>query len=224
MAKTKKTKKAQEVVSKSKKKSSTTSKPSPDYSKPLKNGQYETFSQEYIINSNGTRAAKEAGYSKKTARSKANQLLTIVDIKGRIKHLQKELSERAGVKAEQVISELVKVGFSNIQDFVRIDDEGNIYFKSFDTISRDKLAAVESIKTTRKTIIGKDDENDIEIMTTQFKLHSKISALEKIGRNIGMFVNKHELSFNKETMELLGMIDGSTKGQLPDAEEGEDAG
>jgi len=34
----------------------------------------------------------------------------------------------------------------------------------------------------------------------------------------------HEHSLNKETMELLGIIDGGTKGQLPDAEEEEDAG
>ncbi len=46
----------------------------------LKNDQHELFCQEYLIDLNGTKAAKRAKYSEKTARIQASQLLSKLNI------------------------------------------------------------------------------------------------------------------------------------------------
>lgn len=50
------------------------------------------------------------------------------------------------------------------------------------------------------------------------------AAKEVLDRCLGKAQQTVELNLglNEETMQLLGMIDGSSKGQLPDAAEGED--
>ena len=56
------------------------------------------FVDEYLIDLNATQAAIRAGYSKKTARSIGQRLLTKVDIQKYMQKEQKELQERAFVK------------------------------------------------------------------------------------------------------------------------------
>lgn len=73
---------------------------------------YERFCKEYVIDLNGTRAAIAAGYSKKTARSKASQLLTKGNIKARIAELQKDTAKKLDLTAEIVLAELKKIGFN----------------------------------------------------------------------------------------------------------------
>jgi len=64
------------------------------------NDKYEKFAQEYSKDFNGTRAAIAAGYSEKTAASKASQLLTIVNIQERVAELKKKHAEKTEITAE----------------------------------------------------------------------------------------------------------------------------
>ena len=77
---------------------------------------YERFCKEYVIDLNGTRAAIAAGYSKKTARSKASQLLTKVNIKARIAELQNDTGKKLDLTAEIVLAELKKIGFDKSEE------------------------------------------------------------------------------------------------------------
>ena len=76
----------------------------------LENNQHERFCQEYLVDLNGTKAAERAEYSKKTARSKASQLLTKVNIQDRIAELKAIRSERTQVTQDMVIKELLILG------------------------------------------------------------------------------------------------------------------
>jgi len=89
-----------------------------NYAKPLKNARYERFCQEYAKCPNATKAAKLAPYSQKTAYSKGNQLLKIVDIKCRIKYLQRKAVEKAGVSIDDITSELRKIAFGRASKFL----------------------------------------------------------------------------------------------------------
>ena len=109
-------------------------------------------------------------------------------IKAEIQRLQAKHSERTGVTAEAVVLELAKIGFSNIEDFLTVDEDGETHIKSFDAIKRENLAVIESIKIS--TTKGKD--NDREYKTTQFKLHIKLNALEQLGKHLGIFERDNE--------------------------------
>lgn len=158
--------------------------------KPVKKSEFTPkqirFCQEYVIDLNGTQSAIRAGYSKKTAKEQATRLLTNVHVQSKISELQKNIGNRLEVTAERVIAELAKVGFSNIQDYL---DQGN-EVKDLTTIDRDKAACVESIKI---------QESETQFGTSRsvsFKLSDKISALEKLGRHLGIFEKDNKQSAN----------------------------
>lgn len=67
------------------------------------------FCREYVKDYNGTQAAIRAGYSKKTAAVKANQLLKNQDILNTIKQFQKELVESSCLTEEKVIAKVEEI-------------------------------------------------------------------------------------------------------------------
>ena len=99
-----------------------------------------------------------------------------------IKKTKQDILDKLNITAEKVINELAGIGFSNISNYLNIDGDGEVAFKDFQGIGLEKLAAIESIKvnTTKQ---GKDKENT----TTQFKLCSKLNALEQLGKHLGVF-------------------------------------
>lgn len=140
------------------------------------------FCEEYLTDLNGTQAAIRAGYSSKTAAEQASRLLANVNVQSYITELKQNLSNKNEGLAQQVIEELKKIGFANIQDYI---SEGN-EIKDLTKIDRDKASAVESIKKTVTEFHG-GGESAGKKTSIQFKLYDKISALEKIGRHLGIF-------------------------------------
>ena len=143
----------------------------------------DRFCNEYIIDLNATQAAIRAGYSKKSAKSKGSQLLTKINLQRKIQKLKFKRSDRTEIKADDVVLELAKVAFSNIEDYLIVDEDGETRLKSFEDIDRNVLAAIESIKIS--TTKNKDDSR--EYTTTQFKLCSKLNALEQLGKHLGIY-------------------------------------
>lgn len=115
----------------------------------------------------------------------SNRMLKKVKVAAYLNKLRAEATKLAIIDGVKVIKELGKLGFSNIQDFIDIDEDGNIKFISFDSIGRDKLAAVESIKVRTTTTGTGKSQSTTE--TTEFKLCSKEGALDKLGKHFGIF-------------------------------------
>lgn len=109
-----------------------------------------------------------------------------VDIAGRITELRTELSKTT-VSPEDVLNELKKIGFSNIQSFISGDNE----ICDISQLPPEVAAAVELIQSDIR-----HDSEDSEGYTekVKIKLCSKLSALEKIGNTLGMFIKKIEHS------------------------------
>jgi len=82
----------------------------------------QRFVEEYLIDLNVTQAAIRAGYSANSARQQAHDLLTKPDIEAAMAELRREQSERCRVKADDVIAELVKIGFANLADYYSLTE------------------------------------------------------------------------------------------------------
>lgn len=147
------------------------------------NPKQKRFCAEYLKDLNAAQAAIRAKYSKKTARSIGQRLLTNVDIEKEIKSLMKERSERTRITQDRVLEELAILAHSNIKNYIepQQNTKGFVIFKDIDKISEEEARAIESIKANYK-------EGRIE-----FKLHSKTKTLEMIGRHLGMFVDKFDV-------------------------------
>lgn len=136
------------------------------------------FCLEYIVDLNATQAAIRAGYSENTAQEIGSQNLSKLIIQNEIQELIKKRSERTEITADMVLKELAKIGFSNIAEFT--DNSNGIV--NINGLEQFKTACISSIECVTRQV-----GEDAEITVTKLKLHDKISALEKIGRHLGMF-------------------------------------
>ena len=143
------------------------------------------FVEEYLIDLNATQGAIRAGYSPDTAKSIGSENLTKPDIQARIAKAMAERSRRTGVNADRVIMELAKIAFVNASDVIDADTA---------TVKADALpedtAAIQSVKV--KTF-GEDG------LEREVKMADKLKALELLGKHLGMFKDKVELSGSLET-------------------------
>lgn len=184
------------------------------------NPKQQRFCEEYIIDLNATQAALRAGYCANSVNKVGPANLVKVGIYNEIIRLKAERTGRTQITADNVVIELAKVAFSNLEDYMTVDENGEMHLKDFETIDRERLAAIESIKVN----MTKNKDGDREYVTTQFKLHSKLNALEQLGKHLGVYQKDNEQQAPKETINLLVLIDGSSKGKLPTKQEIEEAG
>jgi len=150
----------------------------------LKDKRREEFCQQYVIDFNATRAAKDSGYSKKTAYAQGPMLLKRLDIQKRIKFLMSNRSERTKITQDMVLQELAVLGFSDFRDYAIIDENGDLTIQPFDLIKRQNTRAIESIKQTKTKDGG----------SLSMKLHGKVRPLELLGKHLGMFADTHNVN------------------------------
>lgn len=132
-----------------------------------------------------------AGYKSKSPSSHAIQLTRNSRVATRLSYrlgeLQAQMQAETGLTERKVVEELAKCAFSNMQDFVTSDEDGNIIFRDLEGLSREQMAAVESVKITKQTTTNKRGDKDYQTTHTQFKLHSKPGTLEQLGKHLGIF-------------------------------------
>lgn len=141
------------------------------------------FCDEYLIDLNATQAAIRAGYSPQTASEQGSRLLANVNIRARIDKEMAERSKRTGINADRVLRELARVALVNAPDVIEI---GTATVKS--DASREDTAAIASVKV--KTIPTADGVG----IEREIRLADKIKALELLGKHLGMFTDKLNLS------------------------------
>ena len=149
------------------------------------------FVAEYLTDLNGTQAAIRAGYSAKTAQEQGSRLLSNVMVAAAIEAAQQARAHRTGVTADRVVAELALIGFANMADYMRATDGGDPYL-DFSALSRDQAAALQEVTVDRYTEGHGEDKRDVK--RVKFKLADKRAALVDLGRHLGLFVDKHELS------------------------------
>lgn len=144
----------------------------------------DRFVEEYLIDLNGTQAAIRAGYSPKTANEQAARLLANVSIREKISKAMAERSRRTGINQDRVLIELAKIALVNPKHLIDFKNAAVL-----EEATEEDMAAIASVKV--KTIPGKGGENGIE---REVKLYDKLRALELVGKHLGMFKDRVEVS------------------------------
>lgn len=143
------------------------------------------FVDEYLIDLNATQAAIRAGYSAKTADQQGSRMLANVKVKQAVAEKQAQRSKRTGVNQDRVVLELAKVAFAKMTDIV--DSKGRIK----EDASPDDLACIESIKY-------KESDNEYGgSVEREVKIASKLKALELLGKHLGMWSDKFNVTVEK---------------------------
>lgn len=150
------------------------------------------FADEYLIDLNATRAYKVAYprvKNEETAAAAGARLLRNVKV---VEYVQKRMDERAQrteITQDRVLQELAKLGFFDIRKL--FDDSG----KPLDiTGLDDETAACIAGLEVMDVYEGAGEDKEFAGYVKKYKLSDKLKALELIGRHLGMFKDKMELS------------------------------
>lgn len=160
------------------------------------------FANEYLVDLNATRAYKKAYPSTKkeqTINAAASRLLRNVKVKEYIDKKIKDREKRTEITQDKVLNELAAIAFSKGSDYAEVinrniivdgktvlDEEGNpqtyqdVELKLTSQLTEQQKKAISNIKR------GK---NGIEVST-----YDKVRALELLGKHLGMFKDKVEVS------------------------------
>lgn len=166
------------------------------------NKNQKAFCQEYMKNGMNGRKAYMKVYKmkdEKKADASSSRLLTNVKVQDYINSLQKELENKAIVTAEDIIKELSIIAFSNGSDFAKVEKQKVIVGYSKDGIPIEREIKIADIYETKD--IPKEKRKAISnIKQTKHGLsvesYDKVKALELLGKYIGMFNDKQDITIN----------------------------
>lgn len=164
------------------------------------NDRQKKFADEYLLCNSGTRAAIAAGYSAKTAKVKASQLLVDEEIEAYIIEKRQEVAKKHGVTLDRVIEEYSKIAFFDIRKVYGVDGA----LLPISQIDDDEAGAIASVKTLEVVqgdmVIGESKE---------IKVFDKIRALQDLGKHLGLFEKDNEQSKSeiKNIINLGGGVD-----------------
>ena len=166
----------------------------------------KAFVAEYLIDLNARQAAIRAGYSEHTATIQGCRLLTYPNIQLEIETASKKREIRTNVTQDRVITELAKIGFSDIRKTVKWGsgiavptEEGGepvmimngLALVGSDQLDEDTAACIAEISETAQGI--------------KIKLYDKRAALVDLGRHLGIFKDKLDLKVSG-LEDLLGRL------------------
>lgn len=164
----------------------------------------QLFVDEYLIDLNATQAAIRAGYSEKTAEQMGYQLLQKTSVQKAINEQMAERSKRTEITQDKVLKELAAIAFAKATDYaivierqavyttdegVRIplhDENGNPVM-----IQDVQLVLTDELNEKQKSALAGIKHGKYGIEVT---MCNKEKALELLGRHLGMFKDKIELS------------------------------
>ena len=145
----------------------------------------QRFVDEYLIDLNATQAAIRAGYSEKTAYRTGADNLKKPQIKQAVEVAQSGREKRTEITADRVLEGLAAVAFGDLRTL--FSDTGALISPSDLPDAAAKMLAGIEVSTVSR------GEGDVEHVA-KVKTNDRLKALELLGKHLGMFVDRRELS------------------------------
>jgi phage terminase small subunit len=161
----------------------------------LDNPRHEIFARHIAKGSSQREAYASAGYEGDERSMDANAARLIADdrVALRVQEIQRNAAKRAEITIERTLLELAKIGYADIRKAAKWgsalsvkNDDGeqvvvtDVAVLNSDEIDDDTAVAIAEVSRTKEGI--------------KIKMHDKLGALEKIGKHLGMFIDKVEHS------------------------------
>lgn len=158
------------------------------------------FADEYLIDLNATRSYKVAYPSVKrdeTARANGSRMLTNDNVAKYIKKRMEERQERTEVTQDMVIHELAAIAFARATDYAQVIG-GTVQIRNTEELSEEQVKAIAGIKEGKFGV--------------ELKLNDKEKALELLGRHLGMWNDRLQVSGMEEEKSKLDDLINQMRG------------
>jgi len=158
--------------------------------KPL-TAMQEAYAQSYVQSpENQTQAAINAGFSPKTAHTKASVMMRDERIQKRIAELMEERNKRLRVSADYVLLRLVEIDQMDVLDILK--DDGTLKaISQWPKIWRTTLSGFDLSST-----IMNMNETTMETILKKIKWPDKVKNLELIGKHVDVMAFKERMEVN----------------------------
>ena len=147
----------------------------------------KNFCHEYVVDWNGARAARAAGYSENSDRQIATVTLSKVYIQQYVEFIKDDFEMLCGISKTKQLQELYKIAYSSIAHL----HNTWIELRVFDELSEDQKASIESIdtKTEQKLVYNpnSDKKENIDVKYVKIKLYPKVSSIQEINKMMGYY-------------------------------------
>ena len=161
-------------------------------------GKQEIFAQNLFAGMSQAEAYKNSFYAdnmtKNTIATQASKMAKNPAVKARVEELRNELKERNMVTAEKVLAELGHIAFDDVKNYLDFSTEKTVVEYEEDTPIFEYRTVVNM-----KNSDAIDTRNIQEISiasngTFKFKLYPKDNALIQLGKHLGLFNEKLEVT------------------------------
>lgn len=180
----------------------------------LLRGKRRRFITEYLKDKNGTRAAVRAGYSPKTARAIASELLTFPDVRAELNRM--EARQLAGIEAECKVSleatlrELAKGAFYDVRNLFNKDGSPRA-ISELDDIT---AAAIEGIDVVEQ-YAGSGEDRVYAGTIKKYKLAKRTTNLDMLMKHLNGYKAENDIKGAANASALLTLLGDMRRSSLP---------
>jgi phage terminase small subunit len=167
---------------------------------PLTNKQ-KVFVEEYLTDHNGTRSAIAAGYSRKSASVIAAENLLKPNIAFEIR---RRITEKV-MCADEVLTRLADMARASHFPFIKISDDGFVYFDFSNPDAKNYLHLIKKIKTKRQRKL-----EGLEVWENEWvevELYDAQSALNTLAKVHGLLVDKTDVTTGGQPITIKVIYD-----------------
>jgi phage terminase small subunit len=159
------------------------------------NPRRQRFVEEYARDGNGAAAALRAGYSPKSAKVQASQLLTDPNVRAAVKQARARVQSHAEMTAVEVLKELALLACSDVRHYRMDPTDGHLTLA--EGAPDHAMRAVSSVKLRVRMTPVKDGEPIVE-RDCEFRLWSKDKALELLAKHFALLIERHEVNLTEQ--------------------------
>lgn len=163
------------------------------------NQKQEIFVREYLVDGNGARAAKAAGYGKNSAAAAASRLLTNVNIQKKLSALTSNRLEKLDISAERVLQGIAQVAFFDVRKFFNADGS----LKAVADLDERTAFALKGLDVEKLFHHFGKGQAEEKGTITKVRFADRLEALEMLGRNLKLFTDKLEITDAQAIVERL---------------------
>jgi hypothetical protein len=145
----------------------------------------ERFAREYLVDGSAAAAYRRCkpDVTIGTSRAEGCKLAARPHVAARVEELRAELFARLDLKAEDVLRELMLVGFSDVGHYQVNPQTGALVVEPTEPLARRR--AVQSVK--HRTVISGEGESSRLEYHTELRLWDKLGALGKLGDHLKLW-------------------------------------
>lgn len=156
------------------------------------------FVERYLISLNATKAAKEAGYSEKTAYRIGFENLKKPQIAELIEQKRNEAQKRNEVSLDEILREYKRIAFTGMSRFIKINDDGEPVVDLSDCTPED----LDLLTETRLEAFN-ENNGQRQVYRVKIKTMDRLKALETLGKHLGLGEKSKEDTQDRLTLALI---------------------